>query len=243
MHRFFVPPQLITPTRASLPPEAARQAASVLRLRPGERIILLDNLGWEYILLLEQVSSSAVSGRVLEKQPAGGEPAVPVWLYQALTNREKFEWILQKSAELGAAGVTPILTERSLVRQAVEEKHERWQRILQEAAEQSARGRIPVLKPAMPLKEALAEACPAGLGLFAWEEEKAAGLGQAVQQAGKPGQISLFIGPEGGFSLAEADLARQAGAQVVTLGRRILRTETAALASLAVVMHALGELG
>ncbi len=178
------------------------------------------------------------------KHLAQGEPAIPVHLYQALTSREKFEWILQKGTELGMAAITPVITTRSLVREPDAGKQVRWQRILQEAAEQSGRGRIPVLTPAVSLADALKSACAAGgLCLFPWEEAAGTSLGQALAASGEPAQISVFIGPEGGFTAGEAEAAVQAGAQVVTLGRRILRTETAALVSLALVMQSLGELG
>jgi 16S rRNA (uracil1498-N3)-methyltransferase len=243
MHRFFVPPELIQAETASLPAETARQIAAVLRLPPGELITLLDNHGWEYTLCLEQVSSKAASGRVTGKRACQGEPTVPVHLYQALTSREKFEWILQKGTELGMSAITPVITARSLVRQQDAGKSVRWQRILQEAAEQCGRGRIPLLNPAIPFTQALKTASERGLCLFAWEEADGNGLSQELTGVIRPDVVSIFIGPEGGFTLAEAEAAVNTGAKVVSLGKRILRTETAALASLTLVMQALGEIG
>jgi 16S rRNA (uracil1498-N3)-methyltransferase len=249
MHRFFVPPSCIEKAAIYFPMEISRQISTVLHLRAGQRVIALDNAGSEYELELEIVAPRSTEGRILATRPALGEPRTSLSLYLGLTQREKFEWMLQKCCEVGASEFIPVVTSRSLV-QSLEEgnsRRDRWQRILQEAAEQSGRGRIPSLAAPLRWDEALrsfqARALP---GLIAWEGEKtlelAAALGQAgLAQAASP-RLALFIGPEGGYSEEEVAQARAAGLAPVTLGRRILRMETAAVVATALALHELKDL-
>jgi 16S rRNA (uracil1498-N3)-methyltransferase len=247
MHHFFVPPEWITPTVVRLQGTVSRQISQVLRLHAGETVMVLDNRGSHYRILLDSVSAQEVVGTIVETARADGEPQTRVTLYIGLTQREKFEWILQKATEVGVACCVPVITQRTLVRGWEEgESHgkkERWERILREAAEQSHRGLIPTLEPVTRLETALRNASQANDAcLFAWEGEQQASLRQALQAA-RPQRIGLFIGPEGGFSAEEAALARQHGAIPVSLGRRILRMETAAVVAAALVLHEMGELG
>lgn len=261
MHRFFIPPAIFSPAnsfspgwiqgeRVSLEGEVAHRISRVLRLKAGETIQVLDNRGSEYTILLETVSAGQVSGICTGCQAAMGEPEVQVALYLGLTQREKFEWMLQKCTEAGAAVFNPVICERSLAQKAaeVQAKLPRWQRILQEAAEQSHRGRIPRLEPALSFAEAVNQAHSlGGLVLIPWEGEHILGLRKALRtwvnswtSALGPGRVAVFIGPEGGFSNAEVDLARRQGAVPVTLGPRILRVETAAVVTTALVLYELG---
>lgn len=244
MHRFFLPAALLQQPEMTFPEETARQVRSVLRLRPGQRVLGLDNAGWEYTLELTEVGAQ-VRASLVTRAPARGEPTARVTLYLGLTQREKFEFVLQKATELGAAGIVPVITARALVQDArdVEKKAGRWQKILQEAAEQSGRGCIPTLGAALKFLPALQAARAAGgLALIPWEGEHSLSLRAALRQAGAPREIALFIGPEGGFTDEEIAQARAAGAQPVTLGARILRMETAALAAVALVLYELGEM-
>ena len=244
MHRFFLPAQSLRAETVQFPDDTARQVRSVLRLRPGQRVIGLDNEGFAYTLELVEVGQQ-VRAAVVERTPATGEPRTRLTLYLGLTQREKFEFVLQKAVELGAAAVVPVITSRALVQDArdVEKKTERWQRILQEAAEQSGRGRIPAL--GAPLRFDAAVQAARGshdLALIAWEEEDSLSLGAALASAEQRGRVAVFVGPEGGFSEEEIGLAQEAGVQPVTLGPRILRMETAAMAAVALVMYELGEM-
>ena len=244
MHRFFLPPNLFSQSEVIFPEDTARQMRSVLRLKPGQRVLALDNQGFCYTLELIEVGQQ-VRGSVVERQPAGGEPAVELTLYLGLTQREKFEWVLQKGTELGAAAFVPVITSRSLVQDSAspEKKTVRWQRILQEAAEQSGRGLIPALGAALHLDAALRDAQKNHrLALIAWEGESSLSLRAALESAPGEQPIAVFIGPEGGFSEEEIARARAEGVQPVTLGPRILRMETAALATVALVMYQLGEM-
>ncbi len=230
------------------PMEVCRQMSTVLHLHQGERVLVLDNTGCEYEVELEIVAPRSTQGRILDTRPAPGEPRTRLTLYLGLTQREKFEWMLQKCTEVGAAGFVPVISSRGLV-QSAEDSHarsERWQRILQEAAEQSGRGRIPSLAPALRWDDALrhfqAQAAP---GLIAWEAEKTRRFAPTLARLGLPpeggGALALFIGPEGGYSPEEIAQAGAAGLVAVSLGRRILRMETAAVVAAALVFHELDD--
>lgn len=242
-HRFFVLPSQITPPTVTLPADAARQVRTVLRMRPGQTIVVLDNSGTEWQVELTQVDKPVVCGRIVAQQPARGEPTVRLWLYQAALKAQKFEWVLQKGTELGVTRFVPVITERAVVRDptAVNKKQGRWRQIIREAAEQSGRGRLPELSPAMLLADTLAESAGCDRRLMAWEE---ASRSRTLQNAltGEPiSTIAVFIGPEGGFTPQEAATAQSAGVRLVSLGPRILRAETAGLAVCAAAMFALGQ--
>lgn len=240
MHRFFVAPDSFAGDRVVLPDQIAHQIRNVLRLRAGTAVVVLDNSGWEYEVLLRQVDRQQVVGEAVAKRPCPNEPSVQLTLYQALMKRDKFEWVLQKGTEIGVSHFVPLVTQRSLVQDVdiKEGKQLRWEKIITEAAEQSRRGCIPTLHPPQTLAEALA-AQPAQPGLIAWEEESRLTLRGALAGDERPSHISLFIGPEGGFASEEVAAAQAAGIQAVTLGKRILRAETAALVAAALVLHEL----
>lgn len=244
MHRFFLPPEHIHSDIVVFPPELSRQLSAVLHVRPGKRVIVLDDAGGEYQVELTTVERNRALGQVVDRRPAPGEPRAHLTLYLALSQREKFEWMLQKCTEIGAAAFAPIVTCRSLVQDERDtaRKLERWQRILREAAEQSQRGRVPTLRPPLRFEAALETASGADLKLVAWEREAAITLRQALkslQPATRPA-VAVFIGPEGGFSEAEIAAARRAGFQPITLGERILRMETAAMVTAALLLHEIG---
>jgi 16S rRNA (uracil1498-N3)-methyltransferase len=240
MHRFFIPPEEIHPGHAYIKGKTARQMARVLRLKPGTECVLLDNLGSEYLARLDVVDVDNCGAEIMEKRQAD-EPGVRLLMMLCLTQREKFEWMLQKCTEIGAAGFLPVVSQRSLVQHEddVRNKVERWQDILREAAEQSGRGKIPVLHQAIKFDAAVQMVEPDyPLRLITWEGEKAVGL-KGVLKSGAYKQVSVLIGPEGGFAEAEVQGAVRQGFQPVTLGKRILRMETAAVVSAALVLHEL----
>lgn len=244
-HRFFIPPNCLIPPTVRLPDEAAHQIKTVLRLQPGAEIIVLDNSGQEWRVRLTSLGKHEVAGEIITQQPAQGEPAVQINLYQGTLKGQKFEWVLQKGTELGVSHFTPVICQRSVVNksQEVMEKYPRWQRIIQEAAEQSRRGRLPELAPPLTLTKAIQQTkSPNSLALMPWEEANSPSLKTILAEA-KPAQVSVFIGPEGGFAPEEAALAQTAGVRLVKLGPRILRAETAGLAVCSVILYELGEWG
>ena len=240
MHRFFIPPENIHADQIEFNGKSAQQIARVLRLKEGDECIALDNLGIEVVGRLERVSPDTCLARVIEKRRAD-EPRVRLLMLLCLTQREKFEWMLQKCTEIGAAGFLPVISQRSLVQGKTDTlaKYERWQMILKEAAEQSGRGMIPQLLPPANLKEAVMSTRDEyALRLIPWEDEKQTGI-KAILGEGKPARVAVLIGPEGGFSAEEVQTATQAGFLRVTLGKRILRMETAAVVSAALIFHEL----
>ncbi len=243
LHRFFVLPERIQGEEVVLT-EQAHQIRDVLRLKAGERIIVLDNEGWEYEVELTAAGRSEVRGKVVEKREATGEPGVRITLYQSLLAREKFEWVLQKCTEIGVAGFVPVVTERSVVRDSgiKASRLRRWRRIIQEAAEQSHRGRLPEMAAPVKFEEAVRGLDGFDMSLIAAPEAGNRSL-RAYLGGGKgAGSIALFIGPEGGFTEDEVGQACRSGAVAFSLGERILRTETAAVVASSVILYEMGEL-
>lgn len=245
MHRFFIPAEWMDGDAVVIRGAPAHQVRDVLRLSPGDRIAVLDNSGMEYEVELEAVERGRASGAVRDSRPVA-EPRVSVTLYQALLKGSRFEFALQKCTELGVAGFVPLLCQRCVARDVgavTERRLGRWRRIIAEAAEQSGRGRLPVLGPVMSFEQACQSAL--GLSLLPWEEERALGIRAALQRelprrAGLV--VSLFIGPEGGFTRSEVAFARECGVLPVTLGRRTLRAETAGLVAASAVFYECGDL-
>jgi 16S rRNA (uracil1498-N3)-methyltransferase len=241
MHRFFVAPEQIAGHHVHFRADQARQMRDVLRLRPGDAVTVLDNTGQAYRVRLETLSRERMDGVIESRAAAGGEPAARLTLYQSLLKREKFEWVLQKGTELGVARFAPVVSRRVLVREAGD-KLDRWRRIIAEAAEQSGRGRLPELRPPVALEEALRESPNYTRALIPWEGAERGGIRAALAGLPPAPAVALFIGPEGGFDPIEIEAARAAGVAPITLGPRILRTETAAVVAVALALHELGEM-
>jgi 16S rRNA (uracil1498-N3)-methyltransferase len=244
-NRFFVSTSDFEGDRVRLSREQAHQVRHVLRLGPGDAIVVLDDRGAEYDVTLTTVSQKEAAGRVTGTRDAVGEPTIQVTLFQSLLIREKFEWVLQKATEIGVAQFVPVLTERGLVRtkQIDENKLDRWRRIVTEAAEQSHRGRIPKIEPAIPFGDVFSRYVGFDRFLIAAPSQTTP-LHDALLGIGrKDPSIALMIGPEGGFTDGEVALACEKGAVAVGLGPRVLRTETAAVVASALVLYELGEMG
>ncbi|MBI2846730.1 MAG: 16S rRNA (uracil(1498)-N(3))-methyltransferase [Chloroflexi bacterium] len=246
MHRFFVPPEWMRGESVIINDELSHQIGRVLRLKAGDRIVILDNSGWEFEVKLIRLGLERVEGEVVGKRPATGEPRIQITLYQGMMKGAKFEFVLQKGTELGVTAFVPMLCERS-VAMGRNKKEARWGRIIQEAAEQSRRGRLPILSPTVSFREACQKA--QGFSLIPWEEESSRGLKAVLQSwltgktADQPLAINLLIGPEGGFSPGEIAYAKGLDILPVSLGKRILRAETAGLAAAAAILYEVGDLG
>src|SRR6266446_7389811 len=247
--------------RLTLPKEIAHQVRDVLHLAVGEQLLLLDNTGDEIVAAITQSSRAGVDVQLLERRAGKEEPPVRIILCQGLLKSARFEWILERGTELGVAVFAPILCRRSMagLEDAGPSKQQRWRRIIQEAAEQSGRSRLPELLPISPLMHALNDIPAGAFAIMPWEEEHNltlrdvlsaqvdvnVGTTLAVDRTmfaqAKVSQpyttVVLFIGPEGGLMAEEVALAQRRGVQVVSLGSRILRAETAALAAVASVMY------
>ena len=253
MHRFFVPAEWLHGNRAEVRGPQAHQIARVLRMRPGDGLVLLDNSGWEIEVELTSVERDVAVGRVVHRRLAGGEPRTKISLFQGVLRSKRFELVLQKCTELGVVEFVPTIADRCVVSDldAVDKKHRRWEWIVQEAAEQCRRGRKPTLRPALLFPRACEEAMHSGgLSIILWEGEGEVGLGRLLREAPEqPGEtwppfsINLFVGPEGGFNSEEIAIAQRYGLAPASLGVRILRSETAAITATAAILYALGDLG
>lgn len=251
MHRFFVTDlPLEIGARVDLR-SIHHQLWRVLRAQPGDRIQLLDGGGNEYLTELDEIGGSRAIGHVVQASKSAGDPRVHVALYQCVLKGERMEWVLQKGTELGVSQFVPVISERTIVRPAskVARKIERWHAIVREAAEQSGRGSIPEVASPLAWHAALGDgACGEhGVRLVPWERTAgqlslAATLEELRGTEAPPPRVSLLIGPEGGISDAEMQLASALGWQSVTLGPRVLRAETAALAAVTILMSVLGEM-
>jgi len=244
-NRFFISVSNLQGDRVRLSPEQSHQIHHVLRLRPGDSIVILDGAGSEHDVTLTRVEKREVVGQVTGTRPARGEPTVQVTLFQSVLAREKFEWVLQKGTEVGVSRFVPVLTERSLVRvKTIEDnKLDRWRRILLEAAEQSHRGRVPDLDQIALFNDVLCDLAHFDRSLIAATSGPTRSLKDALSSGDRPpASVAVLIGPEGGFSDDEVRQACDHGAVPIGLGPRILRTETAAVVVPALVLHELGEL-
>ena len=250
-HRFFVPPQLLKTANnpVILPEKLSHQVKDVLHIALGEQLILLDNSGDEVLCCVSKSGRAGVEVEQLERRAGKGESSVRVILCQGLLKSARFEWILEKGTELGVAVFSPMLCRRSMagLEDAGPNKIQRWQRIIQEATEQCGRACLPTLLPIRPLMHTLNDIPQGALAFIPWEEEQQLSLRDALRTAvaehnttpADPLTIVLFIGPEGGLLADEIMLAQRHNVQAVTLGSRILRAETAALAAVANVMYEL----
>jgi len=244
-NRFFVSTSDLEGDRVRLSREQAHQVHQVLRLKPGDTVVVLDGQGMEYEVRLTAVGKSEAVGQITASRKTTGEPAAELTLFQSLLVREKFEWVLQKGTEIGVAEFVPILTSRGLVRtkEIYEGKLDRWSRIVTEAAEQSHRGRVPKIEPIIPFADVFSRFVGFDRFLIAAPSQSAT-LHEVLRGIGHPDPaIALLIGPEGGFTDEEVALAREKGAIPVGLGPRILRTETAAVVASALILYELGEMG
>lgn len=246
MHRFFISPDNLRKDTVYLSERHAHQMRNVLRMAPGQRIVVLDNRGWEYEVELTTLRRKKATGQVISKQAVTGEPQVQVTLYQSLTKRSKFEWVLQKGTEIGVCRFVPLVTQRSLVRETAVIKPNRmarWRRIITEAAEQSGRGLLPELRAPVELAAAFAERDAYQLALMPWGEAAQKNVRTTLAQMAQPPlAIALFVGPEGGFAEEEVEDGRRHNVIPITLGPRTLRTETAAVVATSLILHELGEL-
>lgn len=242
MARFFVDAEQMRHDTIVLTGENA-QHAKVLRLKSGEQVLVCDGEGFECVCAVDGMSGSEVNLTVLERREAASEAAVKVSIYMGFPKSDKLEHVIQKATELGANEIVAFPAARSVSRpdeKSLKKKLERWQKIAASAAEQSGRGRIPQVLVLDSYAAALERAAKADKALMFYENERATTLRMALE-SGAFRTVSMLTGPEGGLEEKEVQQAIDAGLQVCTLGRRILRCETAPLCALSAVMYAAGE--
>ena len=241
MTRFFVSPEELQPEFLLLTGENAKHA-KVLRLKNGEEVLVCDGQGNECLCVVSDVSDGQIGLVVKHRQASETEASVQVSVYMAFPKGDKLEHVIQKATELGAYEIVAFPSSRCVSKpdeKSLKKKLERWQKIAVSAAEQSGRGRIPEVLILPSYKAALERAAQADKALLFYENERATTLRMALQ--GQYKTVSLLTGPEGGLEASEVKQAMEAGLSVCTLGKRILRCETAPLCALSAVMYDAGE--
>lgn len=242
MHHFFADPSQVAEDAITITGPDVNHMKNVLRMKPGEALLVSDGTGNDYQCEVERLEADRAVVRICQAFCSQMELPSRIWLFQGLPKADKLEFIIQKAVELGAEAVVPVATKNAVVRldeKKAQLKRKRWQSIAESAAKQSKRSRIPSVETVMSLKEAFGFIKEQGFDLCLIPYEQAQGMEtmkEALAQV-SPGQsIAVFIGPEGGFDESEIKLALEHGVRPVSLGKRIMRTETAGLAILSALM-------
>lgn len=256
MHRFLITPDSIKNGRVTFTGDDAKHMLQVLRHIPGDIVYAFDGTGTQYKVELDCVEKGRASGEIISEYNPGTEPEKKVILYQGVPKTDKMDWVVQKSVELGVWRIVPMITQHSVVQlrdKNTDSRLERWNRISREACKQSGRVVVPEVTKPVEYKDALDQwkhlsgqkpynSC---FAVFCHEKEEKNSLKDIFKcyNINCTDTIGIFTGPEGGFSCEEVNLASETGLKAVSLGKRILRTETAAIAVISVIMHEMGELG
>lgn len=243
MHRFFIP-QLYA-AEMIIKDVDAKHISKVLRMQPGDKIQIVSDDGVTAIAEIVSLQADNVVVKCLEKLAESHEPSVKITLAQGLAKGEKMDFIIQKAVEMGASSIVPVAMEHSVVRlegAKADKKVERWQKIAEAAAKQSKRDIIPQVQSVQTMQQMLANN-DLQHKIIAYECEDRLGLKTALQSCDNLHELLLIIGPEGGISEFELELARKNGAVPVSLGKRILRAETAGVVALSAILYETGDLG
>ena len=245
MPRFFT--QDITEAGGCITGEDAKHIAKVLRMKVGDELTVCDTKGRDYDCMIEEIGAGEVRLKVLSVAPSQSEPDVRVHLYQAMPKADKMETIIQKAVELGATSITPVMTRRCVSRpdaKSMDKKLVRYNRIALEAAKQCGRGVVPPVLPLLELPQALEQMQRTGCPILFYENATAPEkqVIAKARESGKEPEIAVLIGAEGGFDEDEVALAMEHGCHILSLGKRILRCETAPLAALTILMYETGNM-
>ena len=219
-----------------------KHLSKVLRLKAGDSVDISDSCEWEYRAVIDEISEDEVILKIIDKQKFAREPEIQVTLFQGIPKAGKMETIIQKCVELGVHAVVPVFMDRTVVVEKGNfgKKLDRWQKISDEAVKQCKRGMIPEIMDQRKFRQALEDLKTYDLILFPYENETGYSIKDCLRGLNeKPQTVAIIIGPEGGFSDSEAEALDEIGAERVTLGKTILRTETAGMAALAMTMYEL----
>lgn len=245
MHRFFVEPSQIGEKEIVITGPDVNHIRNVLRMRAGEELLAADGQGSEYRCILRELQDSEIRAEICRKLSGSAELPSRITLFQGLPKSDKMDLIIQKCVELGVFRIVPVTTKRTVVKldaKKEESRRKRWTAVSESAAKQSGRGIIPEISGVRGFKEAVEEAGELDVCLIPYEKaEDMARTREILSGISAGASIGVFIGPEGGFEEEEVREAMEAGARPITLGRRILRTETAGMAVLAMLGYLLEE--
>ncbi|MEW9701584.1 16S rRNA (uracil(1498)-N(3))-methyltransferase [Paenibacillus sp. SI8] len=254
MQRYFLPPEKFQGTAHTVTIEGddAHHLQRVMRAEIGDKVICSNGVNREALVRITELDKGCVTAEVVEDLPMNAEAAVEVWVAQSLPKGDKMETVIQKGTEIGAARFLPFLSERTVVQYDAKKeakRTERWQKIAKEAAEQAHRNRVPQVAGVLTWKQLLAQLKDVDCAWICYEKEDGQQLRPAIQQAAASGKLErgkrvlIAVGPEGGFTEQEIRQAEEAGFRSVSLGARILRTETAAMVGLTCLFYETGEMG
>lgn len=253
MQRYFIDPKQFGDREVAIVGDDAHHIVRVLRSEIGDECIVSDGQEREALVRLTSLGKDRVTADIVELRPMTAEPAVEVWVAQSLPKGDKMELVIQKGTEIGASRFLPFVSDRTIVQLEPKKegkKVERWQKIAKEAAEQAHRNRVPVVESPLSWKELLKRVEATDASWICYEKESGQELRSVIKQAlhtapksGGPHRLLLVIGPEGGFTEQEVAAAEAAGCKSISLGRRILRTETAAMVGLTCILYEAGEMG
>jgi 16S rRNA (uracil1498-N3)-methyltransferase len=245
MYRFFVEPEQIGESEIIIKEGDVNHIKNVLRMKPGETILVSDKKNKEYVCVISEISDREVKADIVDINKESRELPIKVTLFQALPKGDKMENVIQKMVELGVYEIVPVSTKRCVVKlddRKAETKTKRWNNIAESAAKQSKRGIIPKVHVPVAYNKALDMAKHKDIILIPYEEAENMQMTRQVISGIQPGMsVAIFIGPEGGFGREEVERALQIGAKDITLGKRILRTETAGMAVMSVLMYLMEE--
>jgi 16S rRNA (uracil1498-N3)-methyltransferase len=247
MHKFFVPKHSIVDNVAIIDGEDVKHIYKVLRLKVSDKVSINNCEGKEYIGEITLIDKKQVIINLLKENPINNESDIEAYLFQGLPKSTKMDLIVQKNTELGVKAITPVITERVVVKTELKEfkKVDRWNRIALEASKQSKRSLVPQINDPIDFENLLAQLKHMDLVVVPYENEEGYGIKKTVQNIGEKHivKVGIVIGPEGGFEECEILKLKEIGAEIVTLGPRILRTETAGFTCLSLIMYELGDLG
>lgn len=246
MPKFFTARENISDTQIVIDNDDVNHISRVLRLDVGDKITVCDGRGCDYTARIEEIGSRKIICAILEKYKSSTEPNIEVTLFQGLPKASKMDYIIQKTTELGITKIVPCTLSRCVVKlenqKAEAKKTERWQKVAEAAAKQSGRGVVPQISAPMTLDEALKELKNYDICFAPYECEEQNNIKSVLLSKAEPKKVGFIIGPEGGFDPAEIEKIKSAGIPTVTLGRRILRTETAGEAVLSMIMYEIGDI-
>ena len=247
MHKFFVARDSFTIDSVKIQGEDVKHMYKVLRLGSGDKISINDCMGREYIGEIVEISKSEVNIKLIEEIDLNNESSLSINLYQGLPKSAKMDLIVQKATELGVKKITPLITDRVELKSELGEfrKTDRWRRIALEACKQSKRSFIPQVETPIEFNQLLLELKDIDLIVVPYENQEGKGIKAMMNEISNANikSAAVIIGPEGGFEKVEIEKLKAIGAHIITLGPRILRTETAGFVAVSILMYELGDMG
>jgi len=242
MDAFYCPPEEVHGERIVITGEEAHHLMRVMRHRVGDVVAVVDGTGGEYDACVETLSPERVECRIKARRRRTAEPIAQVVLAQALAKGAHFDFVVEKATEVGVAGIIPMTTERTIVALEEEQRKERWRKIAIAAMKQSGRSVLPGIEGVSGFRDVVLRAKEYDLALIAWESEREK-LRDLMKSARSVRKVLVLVGPEGGFSEDEVNFSRSKHLRTFSMGTRKLRTETAGILAVSLVLHELGDLG